>query len=177
MIIGLSGYARSGKDTVAELLCLNYAFKRVAFADPIREAILTLNPKIDSITHVSHRVEDYGWEVAKQEPEIRRLLQVMGTEVGRKMFGQNVWIDMAFKQAEGIERLVIADVRFPNEADAIKARGGIVWRINRHGLNAINHHASESAMNNYMFDHVIYNDGSLEELSDEVFMSAKKYNF
>ena len=176
MIIGLSGYARSGKDTVAELLCLNYAFKRVAFADPIREAILTLNPKIDSITHVSHRVEDYGWEVAKQEPEIRRLLQVMGTEVGRKMFGENIWIDMAFKQAEQYQQVVIPDVRFPNEADAIKELGGIIWRINRHGLNGINEHRSEHAMDSYMVDHVIYNDGSLDELSDEVFMSDKKYH-
>ena len=176
MIIGLSGYARSGKDSVAQLLCLNYAFQRISFADPIREAIITLNPKLDSITHVSHRVSDYGWDVAKQDPEIRRLLQVMGTEVGRKMFGENIWIDMAFKQAEGMERLVIADVRFPNEADAIKQRGGSVWRINRHGLNAINHHASEHAMDNYMFDHVIYNDGSLEELSEEVFMSARKFH-
>ena len=176
MIIGLSGYARSGKDTVAELLCLNYAFKRVAFADPIREAILTLNPKIDSITHVSHRVEDYGWEVAKQEPEIRRLLQVMGTEVGRKMFGENIWIDMAFKQAEQYQQVVIPDVRFTNEADAIKELGGIIWRINRHGLNGINEHRSEHAMDSYMVDHVIYNDGSLDELSDEVFMSAKKYH-
>ena len=176
MIIGLSGYARSGKDSVAQLLCLNYAFNRVSFADPIREAIITLNPKLDSITHVSHRVSDYGWDVAKQDPEIRRLLQFMGTEVGRKMFGENIWIDMAFKQAEQYQRVVIADVRFPNEADAIKQRGGNVWRINRHGLNGINHHASEHAMDNYMFDHVIYNDGSLEELSDEVFMSAKKFH-
>jgi dephospho-CoA kinase len=60
MIIGLSGYARSGKDTVAELLCLNYGFRRISFADPMREAILILNPKIDSITHVAHYVEDYG---------------------------------------------------------------------------------------------------------------------
>ena len=176
MIIGLSGYARSGKDSVAQLLCLNYDFHRVSFADPIREAIITLNPKLDSITHVSHRVSDYGWEVAKQDPEIRRLLQFMGTEVGRKMFGENIWIDMAFKQAAEYPRVVIADVRFPNEADAIKERGGIVWRINRHGLNAVNQHKSEHAMDNYMFDHVIYNDGSLEELSDEVFMSAKKYH-
>jgi hypothetical protein len=170
MIIGLSGYARSGKDTVAELLCLNYGYKRISFADPMRQAILTLNPKIDSITHVSHLVEDYGWDFAKQNPEVRRLLQVFGTEIGRKMFGENVWVDMAFKQIEPDAKVVIADVRFPNEGDAIKSRGGKVIRVNRHNHSAVNSHKSEIAMDNYMFDHVIYNDGTLDDLAENVFM-------
>jgi dephospho-CoA kinase len=46
LIIGLSGYAQSGKDTVAELLCLNYGFKRIAFADAIREGVVRLNPML-----------------------------------------------------------------------------------------------------------------------------------
>lgn len=176
MIIGLSGYARSGKDTVAELLCLNYEYRRVAFADPIREAILVLNPKLDSITHVSHRVEDYGWEVTKQDPEVRRLLQVMGTEVGRKMFGNDVWINKALSGLSQEDRVVISDVRFPNEAEAIKKLGGMVWRINRSNASAVNGHPSEHAMDTYMFDHVIYNHNSLDDLADEVFMSARKFH-
>ena len=60
MIIGLSGYARSGKDTVAELLCLNYDYKRVSFADPMREALYVLSPKLDSIVRLSEYVDDYG---------------------------------------------------------------------------------------------------------------------
>lgn len=181
MIVGLSGYARSGKDTVAELLCLNYAFKRIAFADPMRNAMHRLNPIVKgSITgeelRLAEYVDHFGWEDAKALPEIRRLLQVFGTEVGREMFGQNFWIDQAFKQSEEYSRVVIADVRFPNEADAIKQRGGIVWRINRHGLNAVNQHTSEHAMDNYLFDHVIYNDSTLDELANEVFMSARKFH-
>jgi hypothetical protein len=176
MIIGLSGYARSGKDTVAELLCLNYEFSRISFAEPMRHAILTLNPKLDSITHVSNLVEDYGWDVAKQNPEVRRLLQVFGTDVGRSMFGENVWVDMAFRNVEPESRIVVADVRFPNEADAIRKLGGVVWRINRRNHSAVNGHASEHAMDNYMFNHVIYNDGTLDDLSDEVFMLAKHLN-
>jgi hypothetical protein len=54
MIIGLSGYARSGKDTVAELLVLNYGFKRMAFADGIRESLIALNP----ILHDGHRLNE-----------------------------------------------------------------------------------------------------------------------
>jgi hypothetical protein len=83
MIIGLSGYAQSGKDTTAELLCLNYKYKRQSFADPMRHALMIINPKLDSITRLSEYVDDYGWDMAKQNPEVRRLLQVFGTDFGR----------------------------------------------------------------------------------------------
>ena len=173
MIIGLSGSARSGKDTVAELLCLNYGYKRVSFADPMRQALYVLSPKIDNIVRLSEYVDDYGWDVAKQNQEVRRLLQVFGTEVGRKMFGLDFWIDIALKDLSGDTQVVISDVRFPNEADAIAKLGGSVWRINRKNHSAVNGHTSEHAMDNYMFNHVIYNDGTLDDLSDEVFMLAK----
>jgi hypothetical protein len=173
LLIGLSGYSRSGKDTVAELLCLNYGYKRVSFADPMRQALYVLSPKIDNIVRLSEYVDDYGWDVAKQNQEVRRLLQVFGTEVGRKMFGLDFWIDIALKDLSGDTQVVISDVRFPNEADAIAKLGGSVWRINRKNHSAVNGHASEHAMDNYMFNHVIYNDGTLDDLSDEVFMLAK----
>jgi hypothetical protein len=176
MIIGLSGYAQSGKDSTAELLCLNYGYTRLAFADPMRQALMIINPKLDSITHVSDFVEDYGWDVAKRNPEIRRLLQVLGTDFGRKMLGDDVWIKIALSNIKTEDKVVISDVRFPNEADAIRNLGGIVWRINRRNHSAVNGHASEHAMNNYMFNHVIYNDGTLEDLADEVFMLAKHLN-
>ena len=73
MIIGLSGYARSGKDTVANLLVLNYSIKRLAFADAIKDAVLLLNPILDNGRRVSDVVNDYGWEVAKANIEVRRL--------------------------------------------------------------------------------------------------------
>ena len=173
MIIGLSGYARSGKDTVAELLCLNYGYERVSFADPMRKALYVLSPKLDGIVRLSEYVDDYGWDVAKQNQEVRRLLQVFGTEVGRKMFGLDFWIDITLKDVDNSKHVVISDVRFPNEADAITKLGGSIWRINRHNHSAVNGHASEHAMDNYLFNHVIYNDGTLDDLSDEVFMLAK----
>jgi len=174
MIIGLSGYAQSGKDTVAELLCLNYGFKRISFALPMRDAIYTLNPIVEGGNRVADLVDEYGWDVAKANPEVRRLLQVFGTEVGRNLFGETFWIDQAFKRAEEYERVVFSDVRFPNEATAIQQRGGDVWRINRHNHAAVNVHTSEHAMDMFMFKHVIYNDGTLDDLSDEVFMLAKE---
>jgi hypothetical protein len=176
MIIGLSGYAQSGKDSTAELLCLNYQYTRLAFADPMRQALMIINPKLDSITRVSDMVEDYGWDMAKRNPEVRRLLQVLGTDFGRKMLGDDVWINIALSGIKSEDKVVISDVRFPNEAEAIKKLGGTVWRINRHNHSAVNGHTSEHAMDNYMFNHVIYNDGTLDDLSDEVFMLAKELN-
>ena len=92
MIVGLSGYARSGKDTVSELLVLNYGFKRMAFADGIREALLALNPILHDGMRLNEIVQMYGWDVAKSKDEVRRLLQVMGTEVGRKLIHEDVWV-------------------------------------------------------------------------------------
>ena len=175
MIIGLSGYAQSGKDTVAELLCLNYKYHRRAFADPMRDAIYTLNPIVFNLNNrVADLVDEHGWDVAKANPEVRRLLQVFGTDVGRKMFNENFWVDIALAGLNSEHRVVISDVRFPNEAEAIKNLGGQVWRINRHNHAPVNGHKSEHAMDNFMFKHVLYNDGTIDDLSDEVFMLAKE---
>jgi hypothetical protein len=173
MIIGLSGYAQSGKDTVAELLCLNYGYNRVSFADPMREALMRLNPVINS-QPLACLVDDYGWDVAKSNPEVRRLLQVFGTEVGRQMFGENFWVDIALAGLNSNHRVVLSDVRFPNEAQAIVDKGGQVWRVQREGHKPVNLHASETAMDNWRFDDLILNHGSLDDLADEVFMLAKQ---
>ena len=112
MIIGLSGYAQSGKDTVAELLCLNYGFKRISFALPMRDAIYTLNPLLEGGNRVADLIDEYGWDVAKGNAEVRRLLQVFGTDVGRELFGETFWIDQAFKRAEEYQRVVFCNNRY-----------------------------------------------------------------
>jgi hypothetical protein len=173
MIIGLSGYAQSGKDTVAELLCLNYGYTRMSFAQPMRDAIYTLNPLVEGGNRVADLVDEYGWDVAKANPEVRRLLQVFGTEVGRKQFGENFWVQQAFDKIEG-NKIVFSDVRFPNEAREIQQYGGQVWRINRHNHTPVNTHKSEHAMDNFLFKHVIYNDGTLNDLFEECEMLAKE---
>jgi len=155
-------------------LCLNYGFKRISFALPMRDAIYTLNPIVEGGNRVADLVDEYGWDVAKANPEVRRLLQVFGTEVGRNLFGENFWIDQAFKRAEEYERVVFSDVRFPNEARAIQQRGGDLWRINRHNHQPVNGHTSEHAMDNFMFKHVIYNDRTLDDLFNDCEMLAKQ---
>jgi hypothetical protein len=164
MIIGLSGYARSGKDTVAQYLIDEYGFAKYAFADPIKKAMYILNPKLGDLKTYREMVDEYGLEVSKSaSQEVRRLLQVFGTEVGRNIFGENIWVDLCLNSIHS-NRAVISDVRFPNEADKIKERGGVVWRVNRPQVNALNSHASETSLDDYDFDCIIDNSGTLESL-------------
>lgn len=167
MIIGLSGVAQSGKDTLANILVEEHGYRRIAFADKIRECLYTLNPLVDWITeprYLQKYVDSIGWEEAKKHPEIRRLLQIFGTEVGRNIIDSNLWIDMALGNLEPSDKVIITDVRYPDEAKEIRWMFGQIWRINRPGVEAINSHASETAMNDWKFDRVIDNDGSIDDL-------------
>jgi hypothetical protein len=166
--IGLSGWAKSGKDTIANYLVENHGYRRVSFADPMREALIRLDPKIPfygADISLSTAVRLIGWEDLKREnPDVRELLQRFGTEVGRDMFGQNFWVDLALSRIQPGEKIVFADVRFKNEAEAIQSLGGVVVRVNRDGILAANDHSSEHDLDDYNFDLVIDNNGSLEDL-------------
>jgi hypothetical protein len=173
MIIGLSGYAQTGKDTVAEHIVKNYGFTRVAFADPIREALYKLNPKVrlgESIgVSLAHAVDNMGWEeVKKLSSDARELLQRLGTEVGRDMFGEDFWINRAMLKATEHENVVISDTRYFNEAESIRKHGGILIRINKPNTSEINSHESEKNLNDYMFDYTIINNGTKKDLYDVI---------
>lgn len=172
-ILGLSGWARNGKDTVADHLISKYGYKRVSFAAPMKEALYRLNPKItiNDVPGLSVRlgVDLYGWDELKAHgPEVRGLLQRFGTEVGREMFGEDFWVNAAIDSIPDGSRVVISDVRYPNEADAVKKLGGKVWRVVRPGYGAANDHASEHALNDYNFDYIIDNNASVGTLYDSV---------
>ena len=169
MIIGRSGYAQVGKDTVANYLVENFGYRRVAFADPIRKALYKLNPKVDIADMVgvplASAVDGMGWENVKVDSEdARKLLQRMGTEVGRELFGQDFWVYQAFNGIDSEDKVVFTDVRFPNEAAHIKSYYGQVWRINKINHGPVNNHASETALDSYNFDWSIPNYGSKEDL-------------
>ena len=166
MIVGLSGYARSGKDTVAGLL---QGYERRAFADILREGVYRLNPIVFEDVRIQDLIDDYGWEQCKSGfPEVRRLLQVFGTEVGRQLIDDNVWVNAAMKDVSPDDNIIFTDVRFPNEAKAIKAVDGLIWRIDRPGKKPVNTHTSETAMNDWPFDAILTNDGTLEDLQGQV---------
>jgi len=165
MIIGLSGYARSGKDEVAKILVEDYGYKRVAFADKIRDLLLETNPQVKDGFRVESVVSAYGWDQAKVLfPEIRNLLQRLGVGA-RKVFGDEFWVAQALKQVHFEENWVITDVRFTNEADRIKQYDNSqLWRVKRTGVDAVNGHVSEHDMDGYPVDMILKNEGTLENL-------------
>lgn len=172
MIIGLSGYAQSGKDTVAGMLIGLHGYNNRAFANPMREALYVLNPIVISDLggqdRLQHIVDEHGWEYAKKYTDARRLMQVIGTEVGRKMFGEDFWVKQAFKGISIDDKIVFTDVRFPNEAQMVKDFNGQVWRVIRPGYSPVNDHPSESAMDDWAFDKVIMNNSGLESLKAQI---------
>jgi len=170
MIIGLTGYAQSGKDTVAKILVEKYGFKRVAFADKIRKLLYEMDPPVPvgvgtekHTVGLQNYVDIYGWDVAKQNLIVRSMLQNLGVGA-RKVFDDSFWIGQAFYEMDATTNYVITDVRFINEAETVKNNGGYVWRVKRSGVEAVNSHVSESEMDGYKVDMILSNGGTLDEL-------------
>lgn len=172
-VLGLSGWARSGKDTIADYLVDVEGYTKVSFAQPMKEAMYRLNPRItvNEVVNTALRVgvDVYDWDGLKERsPDIRGLLQRFGTEIGREMFGENFWVDYALNSIEDGSKVVFSDVRFPNEADAIRQLGGKVYRVERQGVEAANDHISEHALDKYKFDGTINNNGTIQGLQQNV---------
>jgi hypothetical protein len=123
----------------------------------MKELLLLLNPIVRSFAFPKHPerlatvVELQGWEKAKENPEVRALLQRFGTQVGRQGLGEDVWIGALAKSTKGFyadRKIVIPDIRFTNESDFIrKQMRGEVWGVDRpdfdNGLGANGTHESE----------------------------------
>jgi hypothetical protein len=163
--IGLVGYSQSGKDTVADILVKNYGYTRVAFADKIREFLYGLNPMVtcSPTGYLQDLVNLVGWDAAKQEPQVRRLLQDLGNSA-RKTIDENVWVTLALGNIDVNQRVVITDVRFENEAMMIKLMGGQLWRVKRVGVGPVNDHVSESELEGYKVNQIFVNNGTIEDL-------------
>ena len=118
---------------------------------------------------------------------VREFLQKLGTDALRTGLHDNVWVNalMADYVAIGDNLLegevrkvreedliypnwIITDTRFPNEAQVIKDKGGIVIRINRPGIEPINNHPSEVGLDHWNFDYKIVNNSDLFELKENI---------
>lgn len=140
MIIALFGPPGAGKDTVGKILVEQYAYRRVAFADKVRELALKLNPHIFSRdVCLQTVVETYGWEIAKREiREVRFWLERVGDGC-REVLGEDVWIKSAFRTVAVTENVVITDLRKFNEIDWLwwyaehPETKTAVWHITRNG--------------------------------------------
>lgn len=171
MLIGFLGGAGSGKDTAAEAL-VAAGWRRVAFADPVRQMALAIDPYVladGEPVLLGDLVASVGWDEAKRHPDVRRILQRVGTEAGRGVIGDNVWTMLASRaiaaaKGEGQDRIVITDVRFPNEADFIRNKGGLLIKIERPDLAPLNGHASEIGQYVIKPDAIIVNDSTIDDL-------------
>lgn len=169
MIIGLSGYAQAGKDSVARVLVERHGYRRIAFADKLRDVALAVDPWIyDVDLRLSELVDFIGWDDAKtRHPEVRRVLQTLGVAV-RDHIDPWAWVKAALNDVDVDEDVVISDVRFRNEAEAITARGGLMVRVHRPDVGPVNAHPSEHDLDGWRFDYDIANDGTLDTLADVV---------
>jgi hypothetical protein len=138
-IIGLSGKARAGKSTVASMLG-EHGFVEKPLAYPLKEICLRVFAGKMTAFHL------FGEGRDEPIPSLggltaRRALQTLGTEWGRGCY-PDVWIELALAEIRATnadtyrvrEKFVISDVRFKNEAAAIRKAGGEVWRIVRPGV-------------------------------------------
>ena len=164
-VIGLTGYAQSGKDTLASILVEKYGYSRVAFADKIRDFLYGINPMVacSPTGYLRDLVNLVGWDKAKQEPQVRRLLQDLGISA-RELIDENIWVTTALRHVGKDERVVVTDVRFENEAMMIKLMGGQLWRVRRPGVEAVNSHVSETQLDGYKVDQIFVNSGSIQDL-------------
>ena len=167
--VGLTGYAGAGKDAAAEALVAD-GWRRDAFADRMRAGLLALDPWVDQAgCPLSDLVAACGWDMAKRSySDVRGLLQRFGTEAGRAIHGEDVWVDALFRTIELGQRVVITDVRFDNEAEAIAGWYGIVIEIRRPGCGPVNGHASDAGISPDLIDFVVVNDGTVADLHAKI---------
>lgn len=167
MIIGMVGKARSGKNTVADMIqerIGNDHIKQYAFANPIKDAVNQLFEWGDAHSDGDLKeVVDPDWGFSP-----RHAYQTFGTEWGRTHLSDNIWLKIAEKQCSYNENTIITDVRFLNEAKWVSEQGGILIKVSRDGEYNVKPHASEKEIDLISVDYEIKNNAGLKELEYSV---------
>ena len=168
-LIGITGKASSGKDTIAHYLWGRHAFTSIAFADPLKLAAKAMFGLTSAQT----------WDADQKEVVIphwgmspRQIFQLLGTEAAKPVFGKDVWIKrwrISYDMLSRTDHIVVPDVRFDEEAEAIRGLGGVIVEVQRGvGLQgSTGTHASELGLLK-LPDYVIDNNGTLEDLFMQV---------
>ena len=130
MIIGITGLARSGKNTTADViqaLLPRVAVTKLSFAAPIYDMIRA-SGMFNNAADPFGKGKSIVFKKLGVSP--RQALQTLGTEWGREMISENLWRDLTLEKCVDPKMLyIITDVRFRNEAEEIQERGGVIWRI------------------------------------------------
>lgn len=168
IIIGLTGKAGSGKDTVAEMLD-SKGFMCIALAAPIKAMIEALYHHAGASTHYTEHPHKEDPCANLQGLSYRQMAQALGTEWAQQALGrQHLWTGLAHDRiaelvGNGYTKFCITDIRFPHEVEWLKRLGGAVWRIDRPTAKAVNAHISEQYQ--IPADWVCRNHGTLDELA------------
>lgn len=183
ILIGLTGFKRTGKDSSANVLVAEFGFQKVAFADALRTIALRVNPLISCeaapedilielggpvALRYADLIERLGYERAKEIPDFRNFLQRLGTDGIRDCFGKDAWVEALERRLfqERPERVVVPDCRFLNEAKFIR-RTGMLWRVIRPGFGGDDPHPSETEIPTLPVDREI-TATTLSELQEQV---------
>jgi hypothetical protein len=161
-IIGLTGPKNCGKSTIAKYLVTKYGYQVTSFADPVRAMLAVLLPHIkdpDELKDQETKLMVSKWLNCKQ---VRRGLQTIGTEWGRKCMGKNFWInhwEMRHKKYfdQPDPRVIIDDVRFDNEASFIHGNltGVVIYLNPGERAGSQDSHASEAGVSDTLIDTTI----------------------
>lgn len=194
-VIGLCGRAQAGKSTVGRHLQEKYGYFRFGIADSLKALLWLEDPIIEpdntTLNEIAIRREELlakpipeVMEELKHNLEVRRLLQNLGTGA-RQVLGENIWIDKAISvimehNRAGVDKFVITDVRFPNEATIIRERlGGRIWKVIRmkggweYKIPFLSEHESEMLVDQVEADETII-ASTVEELLQRVDVLMKK---
>jgi hypothetical protein len=193
MIIGINGYAGSGKDTVGTILQQidkdsHWEIKKWAGKLKQVAELLTGIP-VEKFEDQEFKKTNLGkqWNDRINNPmSVRDFLQKLGTEGLRDGLHTNTWVNALMADYKCVpadrapngwdcDNWIITDTRFPNEAQAIKDADGIIIRVTRPGIGPVNDHPSETGLNQWKFDYEIQNDGTLENLINSVKIFKQKF--
>jgi len=167
MLIGITGCAGSGKDTVADIITEKSNFVKRGFSYPLKDVCKIFGFTDEQLTDhtLKEKVDEY-WNITP-----RKFMQITGTEMFRYKFRYDVWIKLMNMFVENNKHVVIPDVRFENEAVYVKSKGIIikVVRYNNIFQTKENKHLSETPLKDKYIDYVVENNSGYKELKEKIF--------
>lgn len=167
-LLGLYGSSRVGKDEVARILVEDFGFEQRVQAEAIREILLRMNPylidKEGDLVQLRWLFEECGenWNKVKIKAPMAVDLMISLGQAVRDIIDWNTWIKKVFPPIGDTQKIVVSDIRQLNEYEAIKERGGEVWRVTRPSVTE--KRGMDGLLDHLTFDAHIDNRGSLADL-------------